>query len=269
MSSHRAALLRQLASLVACAMAVSMVGPAALTVATTPAPATAKGSLRGLRAVIWDVDGTLVDSTRLAHDATNTVLRANGYPEINQDQYCAGCGYATPNRFAFHVSGNPDDARGPMLAQEFDELYIKKVSPATVPLYEGLRELIQLLQVSGCRLGVLSNACTAYVRAVLATHGMSEDFEQQLGADAVPAGKPSPAGLLQVCREMGLAPSDCAYVGDAPNDGKAARAAGMRGIGVMWDASAHDAARDVAFDEVVSTALALQSALMEGPTPNT
>lgn len=215
------------------------------------------------RAVIWDVDGTLVKSTRMAFEASNTVLREVGQPEITEAQYLEGCIYPTPKRFAFHVSGDPEDPRGLDLAARFDALYVGQVSPDTVPLYPGIAELLGDLHAVGCRFGAVSNACTAYVEAVMSTHSCLAPFEQKLGADTVPAGKPSGSGLLQCCEAMGLAPSDCLYVGDAPTDGLAARAAGMRGVGVTWGANSREKlapACDVVVDDVASLSAVLIAA---------
>eukprot|EP00440_Ansanella_granifera_P013766 gb/GFBE01014958.1/.p1 GENE.gb/GFBE01014958.1/~~gb/GFBE01014958.1/.p1 ORF type:complete len:272 (+),score=42.06 gb/GFBE01014958.1/:1-816(+) len=212
-------------------------------------------------AVLWDIDGTLVESTRLAFEGTNEVLKSSGHLEITEAQYKEGCKYTTPRRFAYHVSGDPDDPVGPGLGAQFDELYVQKVSPTTVPLFEGLRDLLGELKRENCRFSAVSNACTAYVRAVIATHGLESDFQCQLGPDDLPAAKPAPDGLLHVCSLLGLNPADCAYVGDAPTDGQAAQAAGMRGIGVTWGSYSRERVAEH-FDDVVDSVPALRAALM-------
>ena len=64
------------------------------------------------------------------------------------------------------------------------------------------------------------------------------------GADSVPAAKPNPDGLLQCAKELGLDPRECIYVGDAVGDGKAARAAGMISVGVLWGSNSEDKLRN-------------------------
>lgn len=214
------------------------------------------------RAVLWDVDGTLVASTNLGLEGTNAVMRRNSLPEISKAQYLEGCKYPTIERFGFHVSGNTGDPRGPALADEFDALYVTKVSGDTVPYYAGMGELLRDLQTAGCRLGALSNACGAYVRAVLAVHDLQDAFEAQLGFDDVPDGKPSPSGLLQICNKLGLEPNSCVYIGDAATDGQAAASAGMQGIGVCWGANPREKLEG-AFPKVVSDMDELRSALLE------
>lgn len=215
------------------------------------------------KAVLWDVDGTLVESTRLGFEGTNTVLKKNGYPDISEAQYKEGTKWPTPERMGFHVSGDPADAAGPGLARQFDELYVAQVSPQIVPIYAGLPELLGDLRAAGCRFGAVSNACGAYVRAVVKAHSWESDFECQLGADEVPAGKPAPDGLLKCCSSMGIAPEDCVYIGDSPTDGMAASAAGMRGIGVSWGANNASKLAE-AFPEVVADVQALRATLLPG-----
>ena len=69
------------------------------------------------------------------------------------------------------------------------------------------------------------------------------------GADEVPAAKPAPDGLVVCCAALGVVPSASIYVGDSPSDGKAARAAGMKSIGVLWGANGEAALRD-SFDRI-------------------
>ena len=120
-------------------------------------------------AVIFDLDGTLVDSTRLAFDSTNVVLAAAGHSAVTEAQYHAGCMHTTPRRLALHACGDSTNvALGDALAAKFDAHYIARVDQQSAGFFAGadamLRELAALPKV---RLGVLSNACGTYVRAVL------------------------------------------------------------------------------------------------------
>ena len=85
-------------------------------------------------------------------------------------------------------------------------------------------------------------------------------FKEALGADEVAEAKPSGAGLLEICSRIEAVPEASVYVGDAPTDGKAARAAGMRSVGVAWGANPA-AALEADFDVVVSDVPALIVAL--------
>ncbi|KAK3272521.1 hypothetical protein CYMTET_19190 [Cymbomonas tetramitiformis] len=268
-----------------------------------------------IKAVFFDVDGTLAATTSLGFSATNAILRENGYQQISEAEYKVGTKYTTPERLAWHATGgldggNTTDAVGLKLGAKFDDLYVGLVSLETagffpgfvaftaksytelvwnfkqsvegVPKFElpsfegrqltpecpersrlcaaGMKELCEHLQKEGCHIGALSNACGAYVVAVLAANGVSDVFHPQLGADDVPMPKPAPDGLLQCCQMVDAAPSECIYIGDAPSDGFAARAAGMHSIGVTWG-SHERASCESAFDELVDDVQALLEAV--------
>lgn len=198
--------------------------------------------------VLWDVDGTLVESTDLAFVATNEVMKANGFDQITIEQYKVGCKFTTPERFNDHTGSPPGNEVGMRLGDEFDQMYVTRVSAETAGLFPGIDRLLRSLALAGHPQGVLSNACGAYVRAVVTANELDEApgqrlglFKVALGADEVPAAKPSGEGLLLCCDQLGVEPTVSVYIGDSPSDGKAARAAGMKSIGVLWGACAEPA----------------------------
>jgi beta-phosphoglucomutase-like phosphatase (HAD superfamily) len=194
------------------------------------------------RAVIFDVDGTLSDSWKIGYTCTQEVLKKYGYEEITERIYHEGTKYSTPRRFSWHICGNPDDPIGIKLGDDFDNLYVNLVSQETTPLYPGIFELLQRIYNSNnnIKLATLSNACGAYVQAVLRVNNLSNVFTVALGADEVPKPKPYPDGLIQCSRELNILPSNCIYIGDSPSDGIAAQAAGMSSIGVSWGSHSFD-----------------------------
>lgn len=226
---------------------------AALAVLTMLACAAALASNPPIRAVLFDVDGTLSDSFSLGYTSTLQVLLRRG-ATITEAQYHAGTKYTTPRRLAWHVTGDPDHEDGIALGEQFDRLYVDLVSAQTAPLYDGILPLLDLIAQRQVRMGALSNACGAYVRAVVRVNGLDRLFDPhaRLGADDVPAAKPLPDGLLQLCAAMGLRSEECVYVGDSPSDGAAARAAGMRCVGVTYGSHPEQTVRP-AFDHTVAS----------------
>lgn len=193
-----------------------------------PAMSGASAAAQWPSAVLWDIDGTLVNSTDLAWSSTNLVLKQNGFGAVSEEEYRKATRLTTPKRLAFHATKDVDAEIGLKMAEEFDNHYVQLVSPTTVPFFPGLQALLEELAKEGVVLGALSNACGAYVRAVLRAHGFAEAFRTQLGADDVAEAKPAPAGLLKCCEILALCPDRrVCYVGDSAGDGKAAKAAGL------------------------------------------
>jgi len=216
------------------------------------------------QAILWDVDGTLSDSFNLGFTSTKTVLANNGKASISEDEYHQGTKFTTPRRLAWHVTGDPDDPSGIALGQQFDDLYVKLVSTETAPLYEGIQELLDAVkrEHAHVKYGALSNACGAYVEAVLRVNNLNEMFEVRAGADEVPAAKPSGDGLLQCSAALQVPPHLCVYVGDSPTDAMAATAAGyMASIGVLWGSHPEKAVRD-AFTVVATSPIELELLIM-------
>lgn len=219
--------------------------------------------------MLWDVDGTLVDSTQLCFVATNEVLRTNGFEPVDVEQYKIGCRFTTPDRFNSHIGVPAGSAEGAKLGDEFDTTYVARVTAETAGLFDGMDRLLRSLSIAGHPQAVLSNACGAYVRAVVAANELDEEpgvrmplFKAVLGADEVPAAKPAPDGLVACCGALGVRPEACVYVGDSPTDGDAARAAGMRSVGVLWGANP-EAKLQGHFDTLVSDVPALTRALAD------
>ena len=164
------------------------------------------------------------------------------------------------------------DAQGEKLGQIFDDTYVARVSRETAGLLPGLERLLRSLAMAGHPQGALSNACGAYVRAVMDANELSESpgerialFRVALGADEVPAPKPAADGLSRCINELGVEAAASVYVGDAASDGKAAKNAGMRSIGVTWGANSAAALEphfDVLVDDVPELTRALRDMLL-------
>jgi phosphoglycolate phosphatase-like HAD superfamily hydrolase len=232
-----------------------------------------------VKAVIFDVDGTLADSWKLGFDATVVVLDKNNIPSITEEIYHDGTRYATPERLARHAGLTPThpdfEERGNALGKEFDDLYVGLVSLETAGFYPGIENLLMNIP-SDVALGALTNAAVRYAYAVLEKNCPTKQLQEAgntgtgtlpeiyarfgsiRGADNVPLPKPSPDGLFEVCKDLGLAPEDCVYIGDSPSDGAAAHAAGMPSIGVLWGSHKEESLRAAPFTHICKTVEELQ-----------
>jgi len=224
-------------------------------------------------AVLWDVDGTLFDSHAFSFVSTNAVLTAGGFAPTDAAGVAAGSALPTPQRLAWHATRDASAPCGAALGAAFDAHYTARVDARTPPLIGAARAALDALREArpALRFGLLTNAAGGYARALLAAHGGGtgalRGFGAALGAGDVAALKPAPDGLQELAAALGVAPEACAYVGDAPSDGAAARAAGMFAIGVWRAAPGGDAEADAewgaSFDAVAGDAGALVDLLLQ------
>ena len=228
-----------------------------------------------VKAILFDIDGTLADSWKLGFDATQVVLEKNNIAKITEEMYHEGCIYATPERLARHAGLVPSDPEfeklGNAMGAEFDDHYVALVSVETAGFYKGMDSFLNGLS-STIKLGALTNACVGYAHAVLKANSNEENnfyerFGSIKGADNVPNPKPAPDGLLEVCKELSVKPEDCVYIGDSPTDGKAAQAAGMPAIGVLWGSHGEESLSKAPFSHLCHSVEELQRLLQGVSVP--
>ncbi len=187
------------------------------------------------KAIIFDHDGTLVNSIPAVHYCTNEVLTAAGCPPIDEALTCTGMAYPTLERFSWH-SGIKDRPVLEKMGRDFYEL-MNEEGVGMVSPYPGIREALEGLARGGFSLGILSNNQGMFLRRVAAVLEYSYDMGVILGEDDVPAPKPSPLGLRQACCGLGAAPERVWYVGDGAADFYTAQNAGVKSALVSWGTS--------------------------------
>jgi phosphoglycolate phosphatase len=183
--------------------------------------------------LVFDLDGTLVDSSRDIAAATNAALGrlAPGTPEIPLPEILSFVGEGARllvERSLRHVG--LDLPPGDVLAA-YLECYRERLLDTT-RLYPGIAEALDAL--AGASLAVLTNKPGDLSRAILDGLGVGARFARVMGGGDVPTRKPDPAGLLQLVAELGATPAGTWMVGDSATDVGAARAAGVRVAGVTW-----------------------------------
>jgi phosphoglycolate phosphatase len=193
------------------------------------------GPGRVARLLVFDLDGTLVDSSRDIAAAMNEALRrlAPGTAAIPLERILAfvGEGARLLVERALEHAGlalAPDEVLAVYL-----ECYRGRLLDTT-RLYPGLAEALAAFGPAGPALAVLTNKPGDMSRAILAGLGVADRFARVWGAGDVPSRKPDPAGLLALMAELSAAAAETWMVGDSATDVGAARAAGVRVAGVAW-----------------------------------
>jgi len=188
------------------------------------------------RGVIFDLDGTLLDTIADLAEAMNSALAANALPaqpNVDDHKYFVGDGVANYVLRATPGDVHDDSALLAKVEADFRAAYAAGWDKQTRP-YDGVVELLDELARRGMRLAVLSNKPDETTNMTVARFLGSERFEVIRGAlPGVPL-KPDPTSALTVAEGMSIAPAEMAYVGDTATDMQTARAAGMFAIGALW-----------------------------------
>ena len=225
-------------------------GPLSAPIAPRP-PLPGPGSFD---AVVFDHDGTLVDSMAIAISASNAVLEGLGRAPALAATILAGTVHPTALRLG--LLAGIEDRQGQLgLAREYSKLALRH-APSAV-LYPGIAWLLAELEGKGLYQAVVSNSEGAFIRTILGRLGVAARFRAMLGEDDMPTPKPDPAGLLAALAVGGVQPGRSVYVGDSATDLATARAAGTWAIGVTWGAHARAALEPLGFDALVDTPEAL------------
>ena len=185
------------------------------------------------RLLVFDLDGTLVDSSRDLAAATNAALQrvAPGAPEIPLDVVTGfvGEGARLLVERALRHAGIERPAED--VLPVFFECYGERLLETT-RLYDGVADALDA--VAEHTLAVLTNKPGPFSRTILEGLGVASRFARVWGAGDVPARKPDPAGLLRLVEELGTSRADAWLIGDSAVDVRTARAAGVRAAGVTW-----------------------------------
>jgi phosphoglycolate phosphatase len=185
-------------------------------------------------AVIFDLDGTLLDTLEDIAFTLNTILEAHGFPAHSLDacRFLVGHGMQELVRRAL-PEGVHDDAIVAELLVEMQDLYAKSWNIHTKP-YEGIDRLLDALTEKGIKKAILSNKPDRFTKLCAESLLSRWQFDAVLGHHDGIAHKPDPEGALLVAQMLSERPSSILYAGDSGIDMQTARAAGMYPVGVLW-----------------------------------
>ncbi|MEX1167850.1 MAG: HAD-IA family hydrolase, partial [Hydrogenophaga sp.] len=171
----------------------------------------------GLRAVLFDLDGTLVDSAPDLAAAADALRVQSGLPSLPLSAYRAhtGSGARGMLRVAFDIG--PEDARFEALKHAFFQGYEACLTERT-RAFEGVPEMLDGLLAAGLVWGVVTNKAERFALPLTAAMPLFASASAFVSGDTTPHAKPHPAPLLEAARRAGFAPEQCLYVGDDLRD---------------------------------------------------
>lgn len=214
--------------------------------------------------VMFDLDGTLVETDREIADAVNDTLASHALAPVSQAQVALWIGQGTRElliQAVAHARSEPAHAvrasdRLPAMVAEFDRHYDRRCGTAS-QLYPQVREALERLQAQGVRLALVTNKEARFTQRVLNAHGLAPWFDQVVCGDTLPTKKPDPAGIHLCLTQWQLPPERALFVGDSSIDVATARAAGVPVWVLPYGYNMGQPIADCGPDRVIDTLAAL------------
>ena len=188
--------------------------------------------LDAIDCVLFDLDGTLVDSAPDLLAAVNSVLADDGRESIDIATLrpVVSKGARAMLAVAFpDDSSSQREARVPAMLAHYANAIARHTRP-----FDGIESLLARIEDAGKHWGIVTNKSAALAQAVVGAMGWNDRCGAMVGGDTLLAAKPDPAPLLHACALLGVDQSRCVYVGDDQRDIQAARAAAMPSVAALW-----------------------------------
>ncbi len=183
-----------------------------------------------IQAIIFDLDGLMVDSEPLARDAWRRFLASQGHT-LTEDSFSAMLGLRLMDSAKYIKERYQLAQTIEEIAERRLELFLASL-PGNLQPMPGLEELLRAVDVRGLRRAVATSSPGIYAPVALREIGAAEGFETIITGDMVAHGKPAPDIYLAAAAALDLPPAACMALEDSPNGVKAAKAAGMRCVAV-------------------------------------
>lgn len=187
-----------------------------------------------IKAALFDLDGTLLNTLDDLSDSMNAVLIKRGYPVHDVEEYKFFVGNGIFNLVVRSLPSGIDDRE--LIEQcyaQMKEEYNRRIIDKTKP-YEGVREMLGGLIIRGIKISVLSNKRDENTKYIVSKLLPEYKFDAVFGERSGVPIKPDPAAALEISGILGTSPKEMLYLGDSGVDMKTANAAGMLPVGALW-----------------------------------
>ncbi|MET9294198.1 HAD family phosphatase [Streptomyces sp. NPDC003077] len=195
------------------------------------APAPASGTSRP--PVLFDLDGTLVDSEPNYYEAGRALLAEYGVPDFTWEEHAAFIGIGTRETLETLRDRHGIDAPVDELLAGKNRRYLELARRRT-DVFPEMRKFVERLHAAGHPMAVASGSSRNAIAVVLAATGLDALISTYVSAEEVAHGKPEPDVFLEAARRLDVPPADCVVLEDAPPGAEAARRAGMRCVAIPY-----------------------------------
>lgn len=186
-----------------------------------------------IRAVLFDLDGTLLDSAPDLGAAANMLRQARGMEPLPQSHYRPYVGTGARGMLRIALGITPEAPEFEALREEFFLAYEQSMGKHS-GLFEGVKELTQALQTHHLAWGIVTNKSERFTLPIAKDNAVLHRAQALVCGDTTAHAKPHPEPLLEAARRLGIAPEHCVYVGDDERDIIAARAANMSAVAAAY-----------------------------------
>jgi len=186
-----------------------------------------------LRAVLFDLDGTLIDSAPDLAGAANELRAAHGLPALPYENFRPMVGSGARGMIGVAFDIGPQHDRFAELRDDFLRRYEQRMVFET-RVFEAVLPVLDALDRQQRPWGIVTNKAARFTEPLVRSLGLHPRAGAVVAGDTTPHSKPHPAPLLEAARRLGQNPSHCIYVGDDVRDVEAGRAAGMTTVIAGW-----------------------------------
>lgn len=220
-----------------------------------PLPEARASSRLPYQAVVFDLDGTVVDSVELIVTSFQHALREVLGKEVSREEAVSWVGRPLREQMELFSPEHADE-----LVRAYQE-YNHREHDRMVKLYDGITHLLEDLRRHGAKIGLVTSKSRHTTEMAFSLTGIGEYFDATVCAYESPGNKPSPDPIIACLGQLGVEPAQAVYVGDSPADIQAARAAGVRCLAVTWGVFSEAVLAAENPDKVVHTIVELREAL--------
>lgn len=216
-----------------------------------------------IKAVIFDMDGTVADTLRSIAGFGNAALQAHGFPALPTELYrqLVGNGADILIRRMLHATELPyTEETVQTVRKTYDTLYEADPTKLVTP-YPGIPEMLKALRAAGIKTAILSNKPDNMTRFI-AEALFPDLFDIVHGQrDGIPK-KPDPTAIYMLCKELGVEPEECIYVGDSGVDMQTGHNSSICSVGATWGFRGKEELKENGADHLADTAEELLSIIM-------
>ena len=212
---------------------------------------------RDIKAVLFDLDGTLLDTVHDLHAAATGMLDELQLPPVSIEAIRSYVGRGIPNLvkriLAGGLAGADDPSPPPAVALAAFRRHYALCNGRAAVAYPGVVAGLQALRARSLPLAVITNKASAFTVPLLDRTGLAGYFDVVVSGDTLPLNKPEPMPLIWACGRLGVSPADALMIGDSVNDFQAARAAKSSVFLVPYGYNEGQDVRSLACDAIVET----------------